>query len=119
MLGALTFLPTYLQFVKGVSATASGVQTLPLVAGLLVTLMACEAPIVGRTGHLQDLPRGRLPPDHGGRAVSPVAGVDAHTQLWRMALGMLVLALGIELCMQVLTIVVQSTVDYRDLGVAT
>ena len=36
-----------------------------------------------------------------------------------MALGMLVLGIGIGLCMQVLTIIVQSTVDYRDLGVAT
>ena len=40
MLGALTFLPTYLQYVKGVSATESGVRTLPLVLGLLVTSIA-------------------------------------------------------------------------------
>ena len=32
---------------------------------------------------------------------------------------MLVLGVGIGLCMQVLTIIVQNTVDYRDLGVAT
>ena len=36
-----------------------------------------------------------------------------------MALDMLVLGIGIGLCMQVLTIIVQNTVDYRDLGVAT
>ena len=33
MLGALTFLPTYMQFVDGVSATASGLRTLPMVLG--------------------------------------------------------------------------------------
>jgi MFS family permease len=32
MLGALTFLPTYMQFVDGVSATTSGLRTLPMVA---------------------------------------------------------------------------------------
>jgi len=45
--------------------------------------------------------------------------LDAHTPFWSMALGMIVLGIGIGLCMQVLTIIVQSTVDYRDLGVAT
>ena len=45
--------------------------------------------------------------------------LDAHTPYWYMALGMLVLGIGIGLCMQVLTIIVQSTVAYRDLGVAT
>jgi MFS family permease len=39
MPGAMTFLPTYLQYVNGVSATSSGLQTLPLVAGLLVMSM--------------------------------------------------------------------------------
>ena len=37
MLGAMTFLPTFLQYVEGVDATASGLRMLPLVAGLLVT----------------------------------------------------------------------------------
>ena len=38
---------------------------------------------------------------------------------WQMAVAMLVLGLGIGSSMQVLTIVVQSTVRYEDLGVAT
>ncbi|MFA5711892.1 MFS transporter, partial [Mycolicibacterium sp.] len=37
MLGAMTFLPTYMQFVDGVSATESGLRTLPMVVGLLIT----------------------------------------------------------------------------------
>src|SRR5439155_614117 len=36
MLGAMTFLPTYLQYVDGDSATISGVRTLPMVIGLLI-----------------------------------------------------------------------------------
>ena len=46
-------------------------------------------------------------------------GWTPHTPYWSMALDMLVLGIGIGLCMQVLTIIVQNTVDYRDLGVAT
>src|SRR6201991_2574404 len=49
MLGALTFLPTFMQFVDGVSATVSGLRTLPMVAGLLIASMGSGA-LVGRTG---------------------------------------------------------------------
>jgi MFS family permease len=45
--------------------------------------------------------------------------LDAHTPYWQLAIAMLVLGLGIGSSMQVLTIVVQSTVKYDDLGVAT
>lgn len=37
MLGALTFLPTFMQYVDGVSAISSGLRTLPMVVGMLVT----------------------------------------------------------------------------------
>jgi uncharacterized membrane protein YecN with MAPEG domain len=36
MLGAMTYLPTFMQYVEGVSATMSGVRTLPLIIGLLL-----------------------------------------------------------------------------------
>ena len=116
MLGAMTFLPTYLQYVKGVSATSSGVQTLPLVVGLLVTSIL-SGTVVGRTGKYKIFPvAGSLVMAVGLYLLS---GMDAHTPYWSMALDMLVLGVGIGLCMQVLTIIVQNTVDYRDLGVST
>ena len=116
MLGAMTFLPTYLQYVKGVSATSSGLQTLPLVIGLLVTSIA-SGTIVGRTGRYKFFPvAGSLVMAIGLYLLSRM---DAHTAYWTMALDMVVLGAGIGLCMQVLTIIVQNTADYRDLGVAT
>jgi EmrB/QacA subfamily drug resistance transporter len=116
MLGALTFLPTYLQYVKGVSATGSGVQTLPLVVGLLVTSIMSGA-AVGRTGRYKVFPvAGSLVMAAGLYLLSRM---DAATPYWSMAVSMLVLGIGIGLCMQVLTIIVQNTVDYRDLGVST
>lgn len=116
MLGALTFLPTYLQYVKGVSATSSGVQTLPLVVGLLSTSILSGI-VVGRTGRYKIFPVvGSLIMVVGLFLLSTLT---ATTSYWLMALDMLVLGVGIGLCMQVLTIIVQNTVDYRDLGVAT
>ena len=41
------------------------------------------------------------------------------TAYWQTALAMSVMGIGIGLSMQVLVIVVQSTVEYRDLGTAT
>lgn len=55
MLGALTFLPTFMQFVDGVSATESGLRTLPMVAGLLITSTGSGA-LVGRTGRYKIFP---------------------------------------------------------------
>ena len=37
MFGAITFLPLFLQIVKGVNPTVSGLRLLPLMAGLLLT----------------------------------------------------------------------------------
>ncbi len=116
MLGALTFLPTYLQYVKGVSATDSGIRTLPLVVGLLATSIASGV-AVSRTGRYKIFPVvGTLIMALGLYLLSRL---DAHTGYWLMSLYMLVLGIGIGLCMQVLTIIVQNTADFRDLGVAT
>ena len=77
--------------------------------GLLVTSIA-SGTIVGRTGRYKIFPI-------AGSAVMAVglyllSRLDAHTAvLVRWPLAMLVLGIGIGLCMQVLTIIVQNTVD--------
>ena len=116
LLGAMTFLPTYLQYVKGTSATSSGLQTLPLVLGLLVTSVAAGT-IVGRTGRYKVFPvAGTLIMALG---LFLLSRMDAATAYWFEAVSMAVLGIGIGLSMQVLTIIVQNTVSYSDLGVAT
>jgi hypothetical protein len=45
--------------------------------------------------------------------------MDAATPTWQQSLYLFVLGTGIGLCMQVLTIAVQNTVEYTDLGTAT
>ena len=116
MLGALTFLPTFMQFVDGVSATESGLRTLPMVAGLLLTSIGSGV-LVGRTGRYKIFPV-------AGTAVMTVgflllSGMGPGTPVWRQSLDLFVLGSGIGLCMQVLVLTVQNTADFNDLGVAT
>ncbi|MFG2379133.1 MDR family MFS transporter [Streptomyces sp. NPDC048504] len=116
MLGALTYLPTYLQYVDGDSATVSGVRTLPMVIGLLIASVF-SGNVVSKTGQY------RVFPIIG----SAVMGVGLYlmslmgpgTGAFLESVYMFVLGTGIGLCMQVLTIAVQNTVEYTDLGTAT
>ena len=116
MLGAMTFLPTYMQFVDGVSATVSGLRTLPMVVGMLITSIGSGA-VVGRTGRYKIFPI-------AGTAIMTLAFVllsrmDPDTSTLRQSLYLFVLGTGIGLCMQVLVLIVQNTVSFSDLGVAT
>src|SRR6201997_1560272 len=116
MLGALTFLPTFMQFVDGVSATTSGLRTLPMVAGLLITSIGSGA-IVGRTGRYKIFPvTGTLIMGVGFVLLSRM---DASTPAVVQSAYLFVLGTGIGMCMQVLVLIVQNTSDFADLGVAT
>ncbi|MFD7263773.1 MDR family MFS transporter [Streptomyces sp. NPDC059874] len=116
MLGAMTFLPTYLQYVDGDSATVSGVRTLPMVIGLLIASVF-SGNVTSKTG------RYRIFPIVGcavmGAGLFLLSLMGPGTSAWLESLYMFVLGTGIGLCMQVLTIAVQNTVDYADLGTAT
>jgi EmrB/QacA subfamily drug resistance transporter len=116
MLGALTFLPTYMQFVDGVSATTSGLRTLPMVAGMLSTSMGSGV-LVGRTGRYKLFPV-------AGTAVMALAfllmsRMDPSTSTLLQSVYLFILGAGIGSCMQVLVLIVQNTSSFEDLGVAT
>jgi cyanate permease len=110
MLGALTFLPTYMQFVDGVSATTSGLCTLPMVAGMLSTSMGSGV-LVGRTGRYKIFPV-------AGTAAMAVAfllmsTMSPSTSALLQSLYLFILGAGIGLCMQVLVLIVQEHVEVR------
>src|SRR5579875_2027742 len=116
MIGSITFLPTFLQYVNGVSATTSGLRMLPMVLGLLATALG-SGTFVSRTGRYRLFPI-------AGTAVTALglyllSRMNAHSSFWTETLFLLVLGAGIGLIMQILTLVVQNTVDYSDLGTAT
>ncbi|MFI1965643.1 MDR family MFS transporter [Streptomyces pathocidini] len=116
MLGALTFLPTYLQFVDGVTATSSGIRTLPMVVGLLATALA-SGEVISRTGRYKMFPI--LGTGTTALGLYLMSRMAAGTGPWLETLYMFVLGLGLGLTMQVLTIAVQNTVPYGELGAAT
>jgi EmrB/QacA subfamily drug resistance transporter len=116
MFGAITYLPQYMQIVRGASPTGSGLQLLPLMAGLLLT----------------SITSGLLITKWGRYKIFPVLGTALMTigmyLLSMLAVGtgtldsslyMFVLGVGIGGVMQVLVIAVQNAVPYEDLGVAT
>lgn len=116
MYGSITYLPVYFQVVKGASPTGSGLQLLPLMAGLLVSSIV-SGRIITRTGKYRVYPI-------IGTAVMTVglyllAQLTSDTTTVVAAGFMLVLGFGIGLIMQVLVVAVQNAVSYSELGVAT
>ncbi|WP_084995920.1 MFS transporter [Streptomyces sp. S8] len=116
MFGAMTYLPTFLQVVHGITPTMSGVHMLPMVLGLLLTSTA-SGQIVSRTGRWKVFPL-------AGTALTAAGLLLLHrltpaSSTWEMSLCFFVFGAGLGLVMQVLVLVVQNAVSYQDLGVAT
>ncbi|WP_107397903.1 MDR family MFS transporter [Streptomyces acidiscabies] len=116
MFGAMTYLPTFLQVVQGVSPTMSGVHMLPMVAGLLIS-STLSGQIVSRTGRWKVFPV-------AGTAVTTLGllllhRLDEGSPTGEMSAYFFVFGLGLGLVMQVLVLIVQNSVSYEDLGVAT
>ncbi|MBE8475669.1 MDR family MFS transporter [Streptomyces justiciae] len=116
MFGAMTYLPTFLQVVQGVSPTMSGVHMLPMVFGLLLSSTA-SGQVVSRTGRWKVFPI-------AGTAVTTIGllllhQLDEGSSTWVMSSCFFVFGLGLGLVMQVLVLIVQNAVAYEDLGVAT
>jgi EmrB/QacA subfamily drug resistance transporter len=116
MFGAMTYLPTFLQVVQGVSPTMSGVHMLPMVAGLLIS-STVSGQIVSRTGRWKVFPIAGTGVTALGLLLLHQLDVDSSTG--EMSAYFLVFGLGLGLVMQVLVLIVQNAVSYEDLGVAT
>nr|AYE54079.1 MFS transporter [Streptomyces sp. KCB13F003] len=116
MFGSMTYLPTFLQVVQGVSPTMSGVHMLPMVLGMLLSSTA-SGQIVSRTGRYKVFPI-------TGTAVVALGllllhQLDPASGVAEMSAYFFVFGAGLGLVMQVLVLIVQNAVPYQDLGVAT
>jgi EmrB/QacA subfamily drug resistance transporter len=116
MFGAITYLPAFFQVVRGVSPTLSGVQLLPLMAGLLVVSIG-SGQIISKTGRYRFWPIAGSGVVTLGLYLLSMLGVG--TSSLQASLFMLVLGMGIGGVMQVLVIIVQNAVPHSELGVAT
>ena len=116
LFGSVTYLPLFLQVVNGASPTASGLQLLPVMGGLLIASIG-SGQLITKTGRYKVFPI-------VGTAVMVVglyllSLMNADTSVATASAYMFVLGLGLGLVMQVLVLAVQNAVEYSQLGVAT
>lgn len=116
MFGALALLPLYLQIVKGSAPTEAGLQTLPLVLGIM-SMSVFSGQFISRTGRYKIWPVIGLTLMIVGIGTLSRIGVD--TPYWRTALAMLIVGWGLGANMQPLTLAVQNALPPKDMGVAT
>jgi len=116
LFGAITYLPLYLQNVKGHSATAAGLLITPMMAGVLITSIG-SGQLISRYGRYRVFPIVGTAIMTVGLVLLSRLAVDTTTFV--AGLFMLVLGLGLGLVMQVLVLAAQNAVDYEHLGVAT
>ncbi len=116
MFGAMTFIPEYQQIVRGYSAMKSGLLMLPLVSGLMISM----------------IPSGWLISKLGKYRIFPIIGtgvtafglwlfshISLTTSQLMLSVWMLVLGFGIGMYMQVMTLAVQNSIKRKDMGTAT
>ena len=116
MFGAVNFLPQYMQYVRGASATASGLLLLPLMFGMLVVMLA-TGQAVSRTGRYREFPI-------IGGAVMVVGMLvmlllNVNTTTFVASALTAVLGLGMGFVMQNTMLITQNSVQLRDMGAAS
>ncbi len=114
--GAAVFLPQWFQFVQGATPTNSGLYTLALLAGMIMSSVGSGI-LVSKTGRYK-------PIIMAGLAVMTVglflmSNIQADTPLPVLWVWMFITGIGIGPTLAVFTIVVQNAVPIRALGVAT
>lgn len=116
MFSSLVYLPQYFQFARGASAVMSGLMTIPVMLGLMVSTT-----VVGRLITRS----GTWKPYLIGGGVLLVVGVGwlaqlrADTPYTTVAAGMLLLGAGVGALLQNLVVITQNAVSPADIGTAT
>jgi EmrB/QacA subfamily drug resistance transporter len=116
MFAAISYLPTYLQIVSGVTATNSGLLMLPMVGGLFFASIG-SGQIISRTGHYKIFPVIGMAMATLGIYLLSTMGVDTPTIV--TSAYMIILGGGMGLCMQTMVLIVQNSVPAKDVGAAT
>ncbi|MBE2276092.1 MAG: MFS transporter [Rhodobacteraceae bacterium] len=116
MLGALTFVPIYLQIAKGLSPTISGLMMVPMTAGI-ITSSTTAGRFMGRTGRYRILPI--LGMGFVLLAGLGLAMLDETSSALVFCLVIAVFGLGMGFTFPVVTTAVQNAVPRAQLGTAT
>jgi EmrB/QacA subfamily drug resistance transporter len=116
MFGAMIVLPLYLQIVQGSSPTEAGLQTIPLVLGILTGSMTAGI-VISRTSRYKQWPVIGSSLMVVGLVLFHYIGAD--TPLWKTMLIMPVFGVGLGFNMQPIVLAVQNAVNPRQIGIAT
>lgn len=116
MFGALTYLPFFLQYVRGVSPTLSGLWLLPMMGGLFGASITAGQLISRGVGYRRFPILGTACMVVGLMLLSTVGIATSGVQL---CADMFVFGVGLGLVMQILIVAVQNAVEFRDLGTGT
>jgi EmrB/QacA subfamily drug resistance transporter len=114
--GAIVFLPQFFQVVRGMGATESGLNLLPLVFALIVGATV-SGQVVARTGQYKLVILGSMVVLAGGLFM--LTNLRAETELPILWLWMVVTGLGVGPSFAVFTALVQNSVKPAVVGVAT
>ncbi|GAA3834414.1 hypothetical protein GCM10022226_64760 [Sphaerisporangium flaviroseum] len=116
MFAAIAYLPTFLQMVNGASATESGLLMLPMVAGMTITSIG-SGRVISATGRYRSFPITGM----GLLAVGLVllSRMTADTSMVLNGFFMFVTGFGLGMVLQTLVLIVQNSVEHRDVGAAT
>src|SRR5215469_7754137 len=116
MMGSMTFLPLYQQTVQHASPTASGLLLIPMMLGSTVTSLAAGQ-FTSRTG------RYKILPVIGGAimtfAIYLLTHLGPHTSRVTSGIFFAVLGIGMGFLMQITSLIVQNSVEQKDMGVAS
>jgi EmrB/QacA subfamily drug resistance transporter len=113
LFGATVFMSQYFQISRGVSPTKSGLMTLPMILGLVVS-STIVGQLITRTGRWKHfLVIGGILLTAG---FALMTSLRADTDYLHIALFMGMIGLGVGMMMQNLVLAVQNTVDPHDLG---
>ncbi|WP_420897872.1 MDR family MFS transporter [Cryobacterium adonitolivorans] len=116
MFGTSVFLSQYMQLARGATPTQSGLLTIPMMGGLLIS-STLFGTLISRTGKWKSI--------MVSGSVLVVAGLlllgtlQYDTNLILVGIFMFVLGAGLGMVMQNLVLVVQNSIEVNNLGVAT
>jgi EmrB/QacA subfamily drug resistance transporter len=116
MFAAISYIPTYLQIVAGAGATESGLMMLPAVVGIFAASIG-SGQIIAKTGQYKIFPI--LGMTIAALAIFLMSTMNADTEIYITMIYLGVLGIGLGLTMQPLILIVQSSVQARNLGSAT
>ncbi|GIP40178.1 MFS transporter [Paenibacillus sp. J31TS4] len=116
MMGAIIYVPFYVQGVKGISPTMAGYVTMPMSIAMLLT-SAFVGSFMSRTGKYKKIAIVGLALMTGAMVL--MYFMVPSTPLYQLILYMLLLGLGIGAAMPVFSLTVQNAVKPQQLGVAT